>query len=228
MAGTWDNLATGAVFADKVNSELYFAENRRNRWTAQGRIPSAGRMGGGGGGGYHPPSIGINQVWRGENYQGYGAGSEGGVATMGRAIGKGGADLFKQYQNYNTQQTESYNKGVDMWQGAYQQGSQASQSNQVANKYADAYGYGKSNPTMPLTGKGSPGAINANLTKMFPKPAPASAPAPLPFVGKGSPASINANLGSMYPAKNPSRPASSPAKSRTMNRSWSRPSSGWT
>lgn len=234
MAGTWDDQPKGVVYGDKVNSGLYFAENRRNRWTAQGGIPSARSNGGGGGGAYRPTSIGINQVWRGENYQGYAATSEGGVATMGRAIGSQGADLFKQYQNYNTQQTEAYNKGVDMWQGAYQQGSKASQSNQLANQYADAYGYGTATPTStPWSSTGTPGAINANLTKMFPKPAPAPAPAPLPFVGKGSPASINANLGKMYPPQaptpwNPARPASSPAKSRTMNRPWSRPSSGWT
>lgn len=117
MTNTWDNASTGAVFADPVNSELYFAENRRNRWTEHGTIkrgPHIAQYR------FHAPRAGVRQDWSASGGpQGATMGQEGGTMNllMGLVKGVSGAMAERkddQQAQENANQQALYNAGMSM------------------------------------------------------------------------------------------------------------------
>lgn len=132
MAGTWDNAPTGSVFADKMNSELYFAENRRNRWTTQGSIRTGSV---GQGQRFRAPNAGIHQNWGsgGEQYQG--------ASLSGRPISTGSfspvMDLVNKHIQGIPTRTLQRAQGIQNWQGAYQQAANAAQLKSIGNQMAN-------------------------------------------------------------------------------------------
>jgi hypothetical protein len=247
MASTWSNAPTGAVFNDPVNSELYFAESRRNRWTEQGNIKRGNVASGPK---FAVTGTGVRQrqaqsFGGAEGYQGARAGGASGGVTAGGFL-SGAVDTVKgvygEYKGYKqgqanaaAQAQDTYDKGVDMWAGTYQRGAQQAENARISQQRGAAWTTPKPEPaSMPITDIPTYkfASINRSIAKAFPN-APKSTP--LTDIPTFKYADVNKNLATTYPKAYPMvdntqtdayAPAYAPAQSRALKRQWSRPV-GW-